>query len=353
MSDHTTTVGPQVEAFVAQVRTRLTDLSEDEREELLGGLEADLVEKLADGADLGDPWLYAAELRAAAGLPEGRRPLVRTPRLRMPRGEDVDRVLDESRTEWSALTARHPAGARAWEVVATLRPAWWVLRAWAAVTLVDRWTGPWERVSAIPTLGVPLLGPVVLLAAIAASTLIGLGRLWPGSGPDRPRLTRIALLAANLMALGVLGTVAGGGSSYLASSPTWDSADYGGYPHTPRDGLRLDGSPIRNVFAYDAAGDPVTGVQLFRGNGDPLTVSADQAESGWRPRAERTVGCGWLNGSRQLFNVFPLADRVQRRGTCLDDADQPASLPVPPFAQVPPVTSPVPPVVEQPQPGEE
>jgi hypothetical protein len=72
-------------------------------------------------------------------------------------------------------------------------------------------------------------------------------------------------------------------------------------------------------------------------------VAFDQAASGWRPRADRTVGCGWLNGSTQLFNVFPLADRRQRHGTCLDDALAPAALPTAPFAQVPPVTSPVPP----------
>ncbi|MCW2853652.1 MAG: hypothetical protein JWM84_3316, partial [Nocardioides sp.] len=62
---------PEVEAFVADVRARLADLSDDEREELLGGLEADLSDQVADGAVvLVDPAAYAAELRAAAGLPE-------------------------------------------------------------------------------------------------------------------------------------------------------------------------------------------------------------------------------------------------------------------------------------------
>ncbi|CAN5620112.1 hypothetical protein BH10ACT10_BH10ACT10_28780 [soil metagenome] len=59
---------PQVAAFVAAVRGRLADLTEEEREELIGGLEADLSERLSEGeADLGDPAAYAAELRGGGG----------------------------------------------------------------------------------------------------------------------------------------------------------------------------------------------------------------------------------------------------------------------------------------------
>ena len=58
------------------------------------------------------------------------------------------------------------------------------------------------------------------------------------------------------------------------------------------------------------------------------------------------VGCGWFNGTSQLFNVFPLAERTQRRGSCLEDGERrdarPVETPQPPFAVVPPVTSPVP-----------
>jgi hypothetical protein len=52
----TVQTSPAVAAFVAQVRARLGDLTEEEREELLGGLEADLAERLAEGeTELGDP----------------------------------------------------------------------------------------------------------------------------------------------------------------------------------------------------------------------------------------------------------------------------------------------------------
>jgi hypothetical protein len=73
----------EVRTVVAAVRTALDDLSPEEVEELTGGLEADLDDALADAgppgdslggqgdpaASLGDPEVYAAELRAAAGLP--------------------------------------------------------------------------------------------------------------------------------------------------------------------------------------------------------------------------------------------------------------------------------------------
>jgi hypothetical protein len=341
VSDPTTTVRPEVEAFVAQVRSRLADLGEDEREELLGGLEADLSEQVAEGStELGDPWLYAAELRAAAGLPEaGRPPRRRIPRPRIPQRTEVTGWIDGPRARFFAQLERHPVGPRIWEVVAALRPVWWVARAWVAMTLVDQSAGPWERISLIPSLATPGLGPVALLAAIALSTLVGLGRLWPGSGPERPLRSRLALLALNGIAVGALCTFSIPSGTYFGSSPTGESYYYSG-PAQPRDGLRLNGAQVTNVFAYDAAGNPLTGVQLFRANGDPLVVSANGSATG--QGRSRTVGCGWLNGSAQLFNVFPLPQREQRHGTCFAASGEPVSEPIAPFAQVPPVMSPVP-----------
>ncbi|WP_244930398.1 hypothetical protein [Nocardioides sp. W7] len=339
MSEPTTTARPDVEAFVAQVRARLADLGEDEREELLDGLEADLSDQLADGStDLGDPWLYAAELRAAAGLPEAGR--ARRAGHLLPRAADVEHALDQARERWSDLLGRFPA--QVGEVLAALRPAWWVARAWVAVTLLDQSTGPWERISMVPSFAVTGLGLVLLLAAVTVSTLLGLGRLWPGSGPARTLGARLVLIGLNSVAVVVLLTFSFSSGTYFSSSSTpWGEGVYRGEPVHPRDGLRLDGTPVRNVFAFDAQGRQLTGVQLFRANGDPLQVTPRATIS--RERGSRTVGCGWLNGSTQLFNVFPLPQREQRRGTCAGIAPEgagPVTEAVPPFAQVPPVTSP-------------
>ena len=64
-----------VAAYVREVRAELTDLPAEDVDDLTGGMEADLSELAAEsGGDLigrlGSPRLYAAELRAAAGLPE-------------------------------------------------------------------------------------------------------------------------------------------------------------------------------------------------------------------------------------------------------------------------------------------
>ena len=65
-----------VHEYVERVRAALADLPPEDLDELTGGLEADLREQageLPPGTDLaaafGAPTAYAAELRAAAGLP--------------------------------------------------------------------------------------------------------------------------------------------------------------------------------------------------------------------------------------------------------------------------------------------
>jgi hypothetical protein len=107
-------------------------------------------------------------------------------------------------------------------------------------------------------------------------------------------------------------------------------------------GVVVDGRAVRNIYPYDAQGQPITtGVQLFDGAGRPVALSGEQAQSGEWGSTDRLVGCPWLNGNRRLFNVFPLPERVQRLGPCeqrLDERLGLGELAVPPLAQVPPVT---------------
>ena len=62
--------GLDLSDFIKAVRAELSDLTDEEQRELLDGLEADLVELVADQGEgaLGDPTEYAEELRLAAGL---------------------------------------------------------------------------------------------------------------------------------------------------------------------------------------------------------------------------------------------------------------------------------------------
>jgi hypothetical protein len=348
-------VQPDVAAFVAAVRARLADLTDEEREELLGGLEADLSERLAEGeADLGDPAAYAAELRAAAGLD------VRTgrglrgrlaPVSRTPLHLEVVGLLDAGRRRVDKEVGSRPWATEAWRLVVAVRPAWWVLRAWLAVELLDRVVGPAEYLTVMPSLGNQVVGGVLLLAAVVGSVLVGTGRLWPGSHEGTDPVRRLALLLLNLVGVVVVLPVVLDGfpgaydSHALANGEIYANASsgYGG------SGLRVDGHFVRNVFAYDAEGNPLPGVQLYDQKGRPLEVSQDPYLGSYRSSGARVHTYPWFNGDQKLFNVFPLPVREQRGDQPVRDAwvtTRPPALPRPPLAVVPPAVLPTPPAPE-------
>lgn len=336
-------VPEQVRTFVASVRGRLGDLTEEEREELVGGLDADLAERLAEGdADLGDPAIYAAELRAAAGL-DVRRKQKRPP---VPPRQQLLDLLDGSRQRWDQLMVSHPVVTRAWELAVLARPAWWVFRAWVAVQLLDLVTGPTELLTPVPSFGSQFVGLLLLLGAVCASVLIGSGQVWPGSRVDASLLARATLAGLNafavLVTFAVLSQFPGTYDSHaLADGSIYDQAGVNVAPGSGP-GLRSDGRVVRNVFAYDAQGRPLTGVQLFDQQGRPLKVDVAH-----RIRTEEGIGVvyPWLNGSQQLFNVYPLPVRTQRalsRDSGVWTSGQPPMLPAAPLAVVPPAALPSP-----------
>jgi hypothetical protein len=49
---------------------------------------------------------------------------------RRPLADHLSELLDAIRSDWERWVARDPRVAEAWQVTQTLRPAWWVLRAW-------------------------------------------------------------------------------------------------------------------------------------------------------------------------------------------------------------------------------
>lgn len=334
---------PEVTAFVEHVRARLSDLTDEEREELVGGLEADIAELVADGgsvAELGDPRAYADELRSAAGL--DRRGGAGATGATVPRRsvhEWLEERLDTLRREWLVLVDQ-PAVRPAWGFLVSLRPVWWVLRAWVAVQLLALGSGTGMAV-ALPMPGGPVAGLVLWAAAIGISVQIGRGALWPGSGPGRRLGARLVLLALNWFAVLMLPLVA----EQLPTSETWESATY--VDPSQDQGLYLDGEPVANVFPYDADGNPIEGVQLFDQRGEPLDV-VDWAGREYDDAGERvSVPYPWFNGERELYNVFPLPRREQdaftegeeRQPDAWTSADPPA-LPSAPLAVVPPASLP-------------
>ena len=323
---------PDVRGFVDRVRARLADLNEEEREELVGGLEADLAELVSDGgsvSELGDPRAYADELRAAAGFDAG----TRSPApARRPVGQAFTGWLDALADTWRE-SMQAPALRGTWSVLVTLRPVWWVLRAWVALELFDYAFGNGrDGLDLVPTLSAPPMDLVLLGAAIVGSVAVGQGRLWPGSHAGSSPVSRVVLLALNVIAvLAVLFAVPQLPTQYDVVR-AFDYG-YGAAGPGPGAGLVSRGAYVENVFPYDAEGLPLTGVQLFDQDGRPLTVS-----HGAYDYRDGTMLYPWLNGDSRLYNVFPLPVRTQDGpGVPVQawESDTPPVVPTPPQATVP------------------
>jgi hypothetical protein len=345
-------VRPEVVDFLDRVRARLADLTDEEREELLGGLEADLSELVADGgsvAELGDPRAYADELRAAAGLEAsagGRRGPAGVRRPRRSSRERAVALLDGSRTRWDRWVAAGEARAQVWAVLVPLRPAWWVLRGWLAAQWIDMVTGPWEYLTLIPRFGDDVTGKLLLVGAVAGSVLMGLRRTWPASHSPASVLARVTLLGLNLFAVLALLVVS---NEFPSSRVAHDYAHpfamgrFG--PSAPTAGLVSDGKVVRNVFAYDAEGNPLEGVQLYDQAGDPLAI---EPEIAYRMRYGGRLPTiyPWRQGEEKAWNVYPLPVAYDGGGWQRSDRvwtrDEPPFLPQPPLVAVPPAVLPLP-----------
>lgn len=356
-------VRPDVAEFLEKVRARLSDLTDEEREELLGGLEADLMELVADGgsvAELGDPRAYADELRTAAGLEARTQARLGLPGVRRPRRssrELVVELLDGSRSRWERWVAAGPTRAQVWGVVVALRPAWWVLRGWVAAQWIDMVTGPWEYLTLIPRFGDDVTGKLLLVGAVVGSVLLGLRRSWPASHSPASVLARVVLLGLNVFAVLALLVVS---TQFPSARVVHDAAHpyamgrFGPTGYTS--GLVNDGTVVRNVFAYDAEGNPLEGVQLYDQSGEPLAI---EPEIAYRMRYGGRLPTiySWSRGEEKAWNVYPLPIAYDggawHRGDRVWTRDEPPFLPQPPLVAVPPAVLPLPeadePGAEEPQ----
>ncbi|RKT31574.1 hypothetical protein DEU34_2645 [Microbacterium sp. AG1240] len=317
-------VEADIAAFAASVRRRLDDLPADEVDELVDGLPADMADQAADSGvafALPDAAAYADELRAAAGLP---------PRVEPGRGPGlVERVARRSKSLTGRLRA-HPAAAATWDFLAALRPAWWLIRAvvvFEAITVFGR--SQWLQLD--------LVGVVILVACVIVSVQWGRGRWLPRQW-GRGILVTVNLAAWVLLPMLVFGAMFTYAQwrSYSSSTPV----DYSS--STP--GLAVDGERVRNVFAYDAEGNPIERVQLFDQNGRPLTTVGQGGQSddfdwyfygggGPTPVGEREIG------RQPVWNIFPLQEIAAEDWLSGDPAIDDAVAPTFPFPQVPSVTT--------------
>ncbi|MEJ7744091.1 MAG: hypothetical protein WKF73_17060 [Nocardioidaceae bacterium] len=327
-----------VTTFVARISEHLRDLSPDEQSELLDGLEADLTERLQELGEsvpvdvaLGSPGDYAAELRAAAGL---------SPRRRG-RGSGASRSTGTA-TRWKVASERWASsgyGAAVWEFLVVLRPAWWVVRGWIAVQTVDLLVGSHSGLSWLPGVvsGDHWLWAVLLLLAVVGSVQLGRRRLWPQT--VTMTWPRRLLTAANVFAVLMLVPVMSDLSNNVNAERFYN---YGYVSRTPgRAGdaglAETFSRGVHNVYAYDAQGEPLLGVQLFDQDGRPIELRrAHRDDRTWAV----SYPWGWQAADDDgQANVFPQPVREQRFRQRKSDAFAEIDAPViqtPPFVQAPP-----------------
>ncbi|GAA3886888.1 hypothetical protein GCM10022381_31200 [Leifsonia kafniensis] len=335
MSNTTTVLDTEVAAFAAAIRTHLDDLPAEDVDDLTGGLEADLLEQASDHdgtLTLGDPELYAAELRASAGFPE--RSATIPPKRRW-REHAADARADAARRVRAT-----PVGAWLIDFFVALRPAWWLLRGWAMYQIATVFLGTFPLSPA----GLP-----AFLAAVVVSVQWGRGKWLPTSWLKTIRtvISIVSVIALPFMLAAVMHPSASAGSSNSAPAPDLS-------------GLWIDGARVGNIFAYDADGNPLSNVQLFNQDGDPLTTvgsaSFDQPYDQTYYSGNSTVAVPFLGafGGRG-WNVFPLDTVPDPQGGEPDVANARAA--TPPFAKVPslpgmptpaPTPTPTPPPVTDP-----
>jgi hypothetical protein len=304
-----------VASYAAAVRRELVGLSPEQVEDLTDGLEADLADALADpltswpgtapGADLtvrfGSPAAYAQELRAAAGLPDAAVPQDHR-RMRALLTAPARTVTSAARGVLARLR-EHTGWAPVEEFLVALTPAAWLLRGWVVAGVVAAVFGVGARSAWMPD---SLAGWLFLGLLCVVSVQWGRGRWAVGRWSRRARvaMTTVAVVAAlPVLAMNVAHDGQGTQYIYLNDGQT------GSAPAAPQDGVVVDGMAVSNLFAYDAAGNPIDGVQIFDDRGRPVRTTSDHGTGEWSLPgvADRWsfVSAQDADG-RRLWNVYPL-----------------------------------------------
>ncbi|MPQ97970.1 hypothetical protein GB931_08550 [Modestobacter sp. I12A-02628] len=256
----TPAVSAQGREYLAAVDRQLADLPEDDRTALLEDLALHLEAMSHEDDDrpvavrLGAPAAYAADLRAAAGLPA--------------RASAPDWLGAGTRDRLDRVLATHPAR-EARRLVADLRPAWWVLRGYLLVAVpcllqidgVDDFPVP-------APFGSQGIGLVLVAAAVAGSFLLGRQTLPRALG---------ALVAAGGLLLAVLALLIAQTHGDRLREPVYVSVSQpaalqaqGQFPLLSRSG------PVTDVLPYAADGTPLEGVLLYDQDGRPLQVGVQE-----------------------------------------------------------------------------
>ncbi|MEP7054678.1 MAG: hypothetical protein ABI912_05465 [Actinomycetota bacterium] len=290
-----------IERYLDAVRAELSDLPDDERVDVLEDVEQHLLEVAAEDdapleTRLGPPVEYAAELRAAAGLPR--------------RGSDDDPFaqrlaarLSRSRTAQTLKSVhdrldRSPVAREVATYVRSLRPAWWLVRAYLATVVLGRLTnrdGWW--VSLFPRVADSRVIGVLAFVGLTVCSVA-----WSRRAPSR-RLLYAALLVidASLVITG-----AGWISSRLDGrrSQAYNPGPVAYASRVPGP-FAFGDQPVTNIYPYAADGTPLSGILLYDQNGQPL---------GPLPAQENVTGpdgaVATTSAPASVPNLYPLPEPI-------------------------------------------
>ena len=263
----TTLERPDVAAYLDAVRSRLSDLPAEERDDLVADVEASLLESGEPPAL--SPQEFAMELREAAGL------------SRRSRSTAPPSALDALRAWLSSERAA------AWRRKAVeLAPVWWIARAFVAVFAASSSSSTGTRGGRDRRRGLVRLDRLALVAASVLSIWLGLrGRRDHGPGRRVVLTVNVALALALLPAAVVtLDQLESSAVSYVYTEPT--------------SGLALDGVQIRNVYPYSRDGKLLFDVLLYDESGHPIDVLSGPEDAARRLLTD-------ANGTH-VFNSFPV-----------------------------------------------
>lgn len=304
------------ERYLKDVAPHLAALPAEERDDLLDDLAQHLREIAAEEGPplierLGPPEAYAAELLASAGVVTDGQPSV-------PLLARAGRMIERGRQSW--------AGQELIRLSPVLRPAWWVARAYLAVSFIAAAQGA-DAVPLPELLGSRLIGLLAVLAAIPLSVRLGERSL--------PRGGRLLVAGAGVvLAIYGLSLLDDAGSTQINYVDA-----YGPPTYADRGCLAAaSGQPITNLYAYDSEGRLLDPVLLFDQDGQPVDNLCPEAGSRGRQL---------FTEYRQDVNGAPVINAFPRRQTATVEPGRPsfpgqpqATVPVKPPAVVVPRLSP-------------
>lgn len=208
------------------------------------------------------------------------------------------------------------------QLVPRIGPAWWVIRGWLVGSFLS-------TVGNNNTLGGPRLMPrfglelLLTLAITVLSVQWGRGRwfVWPW-------LRRLATVMSILAVWFGLVFALNGSTTSWGGPRDWDTGYYQGQQDALRlvNGVWVNGEPVINIFAYDAAGNPIPVVQLFDERGRPISLRNSEDDGGgyldastgqfWR-RLPRSSADG-----RLWWNTFPQIEVPEDQLTWDDEGNR-------------------------------